>query len=374
LLLVKSFHQMQAVDRGYRAEKILTVQFSLAGQEYDEAQQRNLFVDRILDKTRGANGVVSADVVDFLPSSSYGTQTTGIVAEDRPVQPGEEVIASRSSISTGYLQTLKIPLLSGRGFTTEEVALSRPVVIVSASLAKQLWEEQPPLGKRLRLVGALAPEWLSVIGVTGDTRQAYQMGGLDRSPAEQIYLPLPRTTSRTLTLTARTVGAPLDAVPALRGTVTALDPHLPLFHVMSLQQVQEELEWLPRFWSRMFTIFALLGVVVAGVGIYGIISHSMSQRTRELGIRTALGAEPLSLLMLPLQQGLRLAGWGVAAGVAGALGIAQLMKSLLSTVSPTDPWVYSGVSAMILLIALLASLIAAYKVVRLDPIQALRAE
>ena len=374
LLLVKSFQQMQAVDRGYRAENILTLQFSLAGAEYDGAQRRNLFVDRMLEETRSLNGIVSADVVDFLPSSSYGTQTTGIVAEDHPVQAGEEVVASRSSISTEYLQTLKIPLLSGRGFTAEEAAQSRPVAIVSASLAKQLWQDQAPLGKRLRLAGGPTPEWLSVIGVTGDTRQAYQMGGIDRWPAEQIYLPLPRTTSRTLTLTARTVSAPLGVVPALRGAVAAIDPHLPLFHIMSLQQVQEEFEWLPRFWSRMFTIFALLGVAVAGVGMYGIISHSMAQRTRELGIRTALGAKPLSLLLLPLKQGLRLAGWGLAIGVAAALGIAQLMKSLLFAVNPADPWVYGGVSTMIVLIALLASFIAAYKVVRLDPIQALRAE
>jgi putative ABC transport system permease protein len=374
LLLVKSFRQMQAVDRGYRSENVLTLQFSLAGAEYDDAKRRDLFVDRMLGGTRGAGGVVAADVVDFLPSSSYGIQTTGVVAQDHPVQAGEELVASRSSISTSYLKTLKIPLLSGRGFTAEEVAESRPVVIVSASLAKRLWQDHDPLGKLVRLVGAPAAEWLNVIGVTGDTRQAYQMGGLDHAPAEQIYLPLPRTLSRTLTLTARTVGAPLDVVPAVRGAVTAIDPHLPLFHVMSLQQVQEEFEWLPRFWSRMFTLFALLGVAVAGIGMYGIISHSMSQRTREMGIRTALGARPSSLLMLPLVQGLRLAGWGVAIGVAGALGIAQLMKSLLVGVSPSDPWVFGGVSAMIVAIALLASLIAAYKIVRLDPIQALRAD
>ncbi len=375
LLLVKSFQQMQAVDRGYHAEKILTLQFSLTGAEYDVAQRRNFFVDRMLDETRGVNGVVAADVVDFLPSSSYGTQTTGIVAEDRPVPAGEEVVASRSSISTEYLQTLKIPLLSGRGFTAEEIAQSRPVAIVSASLAKRLWQDQAPLGKRLRLIGGTAPaEWLSVIGVSGDTRQAYQMGGIDRWPAEQVYLPLPRTTSRTLTLTARTLEAPLKVVPALRSAVASIDPHLPLFHIMSLQQVQKEFEWLPRFWSRMFTIFALLGVAVAGIGMYGIISHSMAQRTRELGIRAALGARPLSLLLLPLKQGLRLAGWGLAIGVAGALGIGQLMKSMLFEVHPADPWVYGGVSTMIVLIALLASLIAAYRVVRLDPVQALRAE
>ena len=374
LLLVKSFHQMQAIDRGYRAEKILTLQFSLNGAEYEDAQRRNLFVERMLDAARRVNGVISADVVDYLPSSSYGTQTTRIVAQDRPVQVGEEALASRNAITRDYLETLRIPLLAGRGFTAEEVALSRPMAIVSASLAKKLWQDQSPLGRRLRLADAPDLEWLTLIGVAGDTRQAYQMGGIDRWPGQQVYLPLPRTTSRTLTLTAHTLGAPLQVVPALRSAVAAIDPHLPLFHVMSLQQVQGELEWLPRFWSRMFTIFALLGVAVAGTGMYGIIAQSMAQRTREMGIRTALGAQPLSLLLLPLKQGLRLAVTGLAIGAAGALGIAQLMKSLLFGVNLADPWIYGGVSTLMIVIALLASFGAAFRVMRVDPLKALRAE
>jgi putative ABC transport system permease protein len=374
LLLVKSFQQMQAIDRGYRAEKVLTLQFSLNGAEYEAAQRRSAFVERMLDAARRVNGIVSADVVDYLPSSSYGTQVSRVAAQDRPVPAGEEALASRDSISEDYLKTLKIPLLSGRGFTAEEVALARPVAIVSASLAKQLWQDRPPLGRRVRLADDPDPQWLTLIGVAGDTRQAYQMGGIDRWPGQQVYLPLPRTASRTLTLTARTLGVPLAVVPALRRAVAAIDPHLPLFHVMSLQQVLGELEWLPRFWGRMLTIFALLGVAVAGIGMFGIISQSLAQRTREMGIRTALGAEPRSLLLLPLKQGLRLAVTGLAIGAAGALGIAQLMKSLLFAVNPADPWIYGEVSAMIVVVSLLASLGAAYGVMRLDPLQALRAE
>jgi putative ABC transport system permease protein len=326
MLLVKSFHQMEAADRGYRAEGVMTLQIALSGADYDDSHRRSLFAQRVLQETRALQGVTAADLVDFLPSSNYGFQAAAVSAEDRPVEHGDEAVATRNAISEDHFATFKIPLFAGRGFTLDEVAQGKPVAIVSAALGKQLWAEGNPLGRRLRLAGGLDPEPLTVVGVAGDIRQASLVGSSGQWPQKQ------------------------------------------------LEQVQNEFEWLPRFWSEMFSIFALLGVFIAAMGLYGIVSHSMAQRNREFGIRTALGARSQDLLRLPFQQGLRLALVGLALGIVGALGVARLMKSLLYSVQPADPWVYGGVSALIVVIALAASLIPAYRVLKLDPIQALRAE
>jgi putative ABC transport system permease protein len=375
LLLVKSSRRMQEVDRGYRADHVLTCQFSLTGTGYEDAGRRDRFTERLLEQTRAIPGVVSAGAVDFLPSSNSGFQSASVVAEDRPVEPGQEITAARSAFSGSYLESLRIPLAAGRGFTADEEAEGKSVVIVGAGLAEKLWPGRPAVGRRLSLdAGPGEKEWLTVVGVAGDVHQGYQMGGIDQWPRQQLYLPLPRTSARTLTLTVRTAGPPEGTVSALRGAVQSLDPHLPIFHVMTLTEVQAELEWLPRFWSKMFSVFALLGLLIAAMGLFGIVSHTMAQRNRELAIRAALGARSSDLVLLPLKLGLRLASTGLVLGLVAAFGMAQLLQSMLYGVHPTDPTVYGGVSVLLLGIALLASLAPALRVLKLDPIKSLKAE
>jgi len=373
MLLVKSSQQMQWIDRGYRAESVMTCQLALAGTGYAEPAQRQRFVERLLVNLRTLPGVVAAGAVDFLPSSNSYFESASVVAEDRPVERGEEVIASSNAMAGDYFQALQIRWVAGRGFTASEMTAGSPVTIVSAGLGEALWPKRSPLGHRLRLTGDASGEWLTVVGVVEDVRQAYQIGGVGW-PRQQVYLPLARAAARTLTVAVRTAGAPATVVNPLRAAVRSLDPHLPLFHVLPLTEVQAELEWLPRFWGKMFSVFAILGALIAGVGLFGIVSHSMASRRRELGIRAALGARQSELVLLPLQQGLRLTLTGLALGIVAAFGVAQLLRSLLYGVHPADPWVYGSVSAMLLAIALLASLVPALRVLRFDPIRALKGD
>jgi putative ABC transport system permease protein len=373
LLLVKSSQRMRGIDRGYRAESVLTGQLSLAGTAYGDAGQRQRFTERLLANLRTLPGVVSAGAVDLLPSSNSYFAAAGVVAEGRPVERGEEAIAARSAMAGDYFQTLQIRWVAGRGFTASEMLSGSPVAILSVGLAEALWPKRSPLGRRVRLSGDGGGEWLTVIGVVDDVRQAYQIGGVGW-PRQQVYLPLTRAAARTVTLAVRTSDAPATFVNPLRAAVLSLDPHLAPFHVMPLTEVQAELEWLPRFWGRMFSVFAALGAGIAGVGLFGIVSQSMAARRRELGIRAALGARRSELLLLPLKQGLRLALAGLAVGIVAAFGVAQLLRSLLYGVHTADPLVYGAVSALLLAIALLASLVPALRVLRFDPIRALSSE
>ncbi len=375
LLLVKSSHRLQEVDRGYQADHVLTCQLSLTGTGYEDPARRHHFTERLVEQTRALPGVVSAGAADFLPSSSSGFESASVVTEDRPAETGEQVTVARSAIAGSYLESLRIPMTAGRGFTPDEETQGKPVVIVGAGLAQKLWPGRSPLARHLSLDAGPGPkEWLTVIGVAGDVHQGYQMGGIDQWPRQQLYLPLPRTHARTLTLTVHTAGAPEGTIGALRRVVQSLDPHLPIFHVMPLTEVQAELEWLPRFWGKMFSVFALLGLLIAAMGLFGIISHSMAQRNRELAIRAALGARSRDLVLLPLKQGLRLASTGLVLGLVTAFGLAQVLRSLLYGVDPTDPMVYGGVAVLLLAVALAASLVPALRVLKLDPIKALKAE
>ncbi|HTQ79991.1 MAG TPA: ABC transporter permease [Thermoanaerobaculia bacterium] len=376
LLLVKSSQRLQEIDRGYRAESVLTGQFLLTGTGYANPAERLAFTERLLAAARALPGVVSAGIVDYLPSSNDYFEAAGAVAEDRPVEHGQEVIAARHAIAGDYLQALQLEWVAGRSFTAAEEASGRPVAIVSADLARTLWPDRSPLGRRLRLAGGNADgEWLTVVGVVGDVHQTPQMGGVGW-PVRQIYLPLSRTVarSRTLTLAVRTAGAPATLASALRATVGGLDPHLPLFHLLPLTEVRAELEWLPRFWGKIFSIFALCGALIAAVGLFGIVSHSLAQRGRELGIRAALGARQSDLMLLPLKEGLRLALLGLTFGLTAAFGVAQLLRSLLYGVQPADPWIYGGVAVLIVAIALLASLVPALRALMFNPLRSLRAE
>jgi ABC-type antimicrobial peptide transport system permease subunit len=200
------------------------------------------------------------------------------------------------------------------------------------------------------------------------------MGGLDRWPEYQVYVPFDHATGATVTLVAHTRTAPLSQVVAVKNTVSFLDPDLPVFNVYSLEQVQQQFEWLPRFWTQMFSIFALFGLVITTVGLYGLISFSSAQRRREYGIRLALGAVPSTIVMLPVRQGLRLAAIGLAFGLVLAFMVARLMASVLFGVDPLDPLVYGGVAAVIILTGVVASLVPAMRILAFDPNTVLRDE
>lgn len=378
LLLARSFYRMQDTDRGYQSDKRVTLQLALTSATYDAPAVRQQWVDNLLRETRALAGIEAADVVDHLPTSPYGFDGARIAVEDRPVEPGDEPIAARSAVTQGYFDTLSIPVRTGRAFTVDEVTEGRPVAVISASLAEQLWPERDPLGRRLRFAGAVGEAeerpWLSVVGVVGDTRQVYRMGGLDQWPERQVYVPFARTDKRTVTLVARTAGAPLQAVAPIQERILAIDRDLPPFNVYSLEQVQGQVEWLPRFWTKVFSVFALFGLAVTAIGLYGLIANTAAQRSRELGIRLALGAVPSSLMLLPVKQGMRLAGIGLLFGIVGSFGIGRVMASALHGVEPLDPVVYTVVIGAILSIVALASAVPAIRILRLDLTRTLRAD
>jgi putative ABC transport system permease protein len=371
MLMVKSFYKLQEVDRGFQPAGVLTSRLSLTGDAYETVVQRREFVDRMVSRVEALPGVRSAAVVSFLPLSREGYQPVQVIAEGGPVELGEAPSATLHGMSAGYLETIGVDLMRGRQPSRTEIGDGAPVAMISANLAERLWGDEAALGRRLRGLEGDG-EWLTVVGITEPTRQNYQMAGVDAWPDSQLYAPYTRGDSSSLTLAVRTTGDPLALVDEVRGAGAAVDPGLPRFNGVSMPQVLERVEWLPRFWGQMFTAFAAIALFIAAVGVYGLTAYSVGQRTREIGIRMALGANGRDLLRWILGGSLKLALIGLACGLVVAFAVTRVMATLLYGVSATDPLVYGGVSLLLLAVAVAASYLPARRALAVDPQSALR--
>ncbi len=372
MLMLKGFYQLQNVDRGFGPENVLTLRFTLTGQEYETPSWRRSFERQVLERVAALPGVETAGLVDYLPTSRNGYVEATVRTDDRAFEPGEEPISTLHGITRDYLDTMDIALVRGRFFTQQEVREGEPVAVVSQSLAERLWPNTDPLERRIRTDEI--EESLAVVGTVRNVKQAYSMGGLDAWPDAQLYVPLAHLERSSLTLAVRTEGPPETLATAVRAAVAEAAPHLPLFDVFSMDDVLARFEWLPRFWSQMFTALALIALFIATVGIYGVTSYSVSQRLQEIGIRMALGARPVQLLRDILRQGARLVSVSLAVGLLLAFLTTRAMSALLHGVSSTDVIVYGAVTLLMALVALVANYLPARRALRVDPTMALRCE
>jgi putative ABC transport system permease protein len=371
-LFLRSLRNASSIDPGFDADNLLALSMDLQLQGYDEAKGR-VFSDQLLERVRTLPGVVSASLTDQLPLDLGGSRR-GITIEGHTAQPGESMEINSSFVAPGYFETLRIPLLEGRTFQQQDNANAPGVTLINEAFARRYWPGQQPLGKRIQLGivgnGTNTAPYLTVIGVVKDGKY----NSLSEAATPFFYLNLAQTHRSAPTLIVRTKGDPLASLSAVRNEVAALDKNLPLFNVKTMRQ-HLGLALLPaRLAGGALGIFGLLALILAAAGIYGVMAYSVAQRTREIGIRMALGANARDVLRLVLRQGMTLVSIGMAIGLAAALALSQLLKTMLFGVSATDPLTFIAIVILLAAVALLACWIPARRATKVDPIIALRWE
>jgi putative ABC transport system permease protein len=373
-LMIRSFRGLQQVETGFTAEQLLTMNLALAVAP-DEAGKARVFLDQLEDRLRRAPGVQAAAISNGLPFAG-AVEDSFFLAGDNTNDPRAAKMAVVYLTSPDYLQTMGIRLLRGRYFTPQDRVDSAPVAVIDETLARKHFPHTDPLGQRLT---DLDVEPAEIVGVVGHVKHSGLVG---EGPVEnQIYLPLaqiplpklPRVAGR-LNLLLRTTGDPLDVVAAVRGQAQALNPNQPVYNVRTMEQIVASSISGERFSLTLFALFAGLALALAAVGVYGVMSNTVGQRTHEIGVRLALGAPPRRVLRLILTQGLRLTLVGVGAGLLVSFALTRVMQRLLYGVSATDPLTFAGVALLLTLTALLACWIPARRATKVDPLVALRSE
>jgi predicted permease len=372
-LLIRSFARLRSVSPGFNPERVLTAQISLPPSAYPKDPQVAAFYSRLLERLKSLPGVKSASLCSVLPFT--GTVRDPFSIEGRPWQPeganGTPQVTNYQVISPDYFRTMQIPLLRGREFRAFDGAEAPPVAIVNQTMARGFWPDGDPIGRHIML-GAPRPgaPWLTIVGIVEDVRNS----GLDSTPLPQIYTSQFQTPSRTTAIVMRTSLDPDSIVASVRHELLALDRDRPLYSVVSMQELVSDSIAPRRYYMLLLGGFAALALVLAAIGIYGVISYSVAQRTHEIGIRMALGAQRGDVLRRVVGHGLALTLIGVGVGLAGAFAMTRFLSSLLYDMRPTDPLTFAVVTLGLLGVAAMASYIPARRATRVDPMVALRYE
>jgi putative ABC transport system permease protein len=368
-LLIKSFYRLLQVNPGFAPERVLTMDLSLTDARYPAPRQKSEFFSQVLRRVESLPGVRSAALADSLPLSPYQTflmMSLNRLLPRAALSSSTTVMMSRLTVSPGYFYTLGIPVLKGRTFTDHDDEQALKVAVVNEALARHLWPTEDPIGKQLPLFKSN----LTVVGVVGNTRHE----GLSQETEAETYVPYLQSPRDFMQLAVRTAAEPDSMASAVRAQVRDVDPDQPLYHVATLQQVLSESLAPRRFNVLLLGIFAGIALALATVGIYGVMAISVTQRTHEIGIRMALGAERRDVLRLVVRHGLKLTVIGLGIGIAGALALTRFLSTLLYGVRPTDPLTFVAVSLLLAVVALFACYIPARRATKVDPMVALRYE
>jgi putative ABC transport system permease protein len=384
-LVMRSFLELLRVDAGFDRRNVLSMTVSLSGTRHAAAERRTPFFRELVDRVRDLPGVQAASAINHLPLRGDAWRLP-VIVEGQPVAaPGEGPSAMFRVVRPGYFRTMRIPLRRGRDFTLADEASSARVVIVSEEMARRRWPGENPLGKRITIGdGTSAPDWFAVVGVVRDAKQT---SWSDASP-ETMYFPhLPAVPDSDgpptvagflspsyMTLVLRTGGDPAELAAAVARTVRALEPDAPVADIITMEQAIDSHLAQPRFYLLLLGAFAAVAVILAAVGVYGVISYSVTRRRHEIGVRMALGATRGDAFRLIVHQGMRLAMVGGAIGLVGALGATRFLRTLLFGVRPDDPPTFGLVTVALALVALAACAVPALKASRVDPAIALRAD
>jgi len=369
-LMVRSFMAVQSVDPGFSPERVLTFDFALPAAKYKDEPQIAAFYEQLASRAATLPGVERAALVSALPLSG-GASVLSFVVEGRPELPPEKVQdAEFFTVTPDFFDVLGIAHVRGERLNERHREGVPDVGVINETMARKFWPGEDPVGKRLNMGNPATSPWITVVGVVGDTRNS----ALEKEPYPQVYLPAAQFRQRSMTFVARTSADPLSLVPAVRRELAALDKDLPLYNVRTMEQVLSESVARRRFQMILIAAFAGVGLLLAAVGIYGVISYSVAQRRHEIGVRMALGAGAPDILRLVVGQGLGLTLAGVGLGIAAALLLTRVLASLLYGVSATDPLTFACVSLALVGVALLACLVPARRATRVDPMVALRYE
>ncbi|HEX8476059.1 MAG TPA: ABC transporter permease [Pyrinomonadaceae bacterium] len=370
-LMIQSFLRMQSAEPGLDPRNVLTMQLSLPDTKYADEQKRTAFFTDALERIEALPEVSAAAAASSVPlGDSYSS--TGYALEGETYAPGEGPDAGYSVVTPNYFRTIGLSLKSGRAFAREDTNERTGVVIVNETLVRRHFKTgEDPLGRRLRVGIDGEGQWRTIVGVAPDVKQRR----LDEKPLAQVYLPYAQKPFSWMTIMTRTKTAdPLSMTAPVRAAVHSVDRGLPLYDIMSMDEVVLRSMWMPRLYGMLLGTFALVALVLAAVGIYGVMSYSVTQRTHELGIRMALGAQRSDVLRLVIRQGMLLATVGVGIGLIASFVVMSVLSNLLYGVSAYDPATFAGLSFTLAATALLACYVPARKATRVDPMVALRYE
>ncbi len=369
-LFMKSLGRLRSVDPGFNADNLLTMRVSLPPRKYDTDQKALEFFSRALEQIRSLPGVQTAGAINTLPFAGPHSGTRMEVEGQPKLPPGQELTTGICVTDANYFQAMQIPLKRGRLFTEQEAKEMRHVVVVNETFARTNLPGQDPLGKRVTIAMKDQNVPTEIIGIVGDTKHL----GLDTETEDMAYWPQPELVYPYMTLVIRTQGEPADITPAARNVIRNIDPEQPIGEVSTMENLLAKSIARSRFNAILLAVFSLVALVMAAVGIYGVMSYSVLQRTHEIGLRMALGAQRRDVLRLVLKQGVILGLIGVAAGLIASFGLTRLIVSLLFEVPATDTKTFAAVAAGLFLITLIACYIPARRATKVDPLVALRYE
>jgi putative ABC transport system permease protein len=370
-LLIKTVIRLNQINTGFNSQNILTMDLGLPFAKYPKREGWVAFYKQVSDRVAALPGVQAAGTTSILPLGD-NFDGRGLAIEDFPKPRGEEISVDLYVASPGYLEAMEIQLLKGRLLNAVDNEKNLPVALINKTMAESLWRDADPIGKRIKFPGSQRnPQaWRTIVGVVEDVTQY----GLDKKPPMQIYLPFEQYPSSNNTLVIKAAVEPAALLAAVRQEILAVD------HEQAASNIKTMDEWLSssislrRFFMLLLAAFAILALLLASLGIYGVMSYAVAQRTHEIGIRMALGARPLDVLRMVLAQGLRTTAIGIACGLAGAFLLTRWLETLVFGVSTTDPLTFVAVPFLLAAVAFAACLLPARRATRTDPVIALRAE
>jgi putative ABC transport system permease protein len=368
-LMLKSFARLQQVAPGFDAQRGLTMEINLSPAKYARREQRAAFLQQALERLKTLPGVEFAGATHRLPLR--GNSAIGFQIEGRPAPaPGESVSVNYRSISPDYFRAMGAPLAAGRTFTEEEGWQKMSAVIINQAFQRRYWPDENPLDKRIRIGRAPDSPWLTIVGVAADVKES----GLNTDTEAGMYLPYVVAPAPAMTLVLRTVREPLSLAVAAGAAIRQVDSEQAVSNISTLEQLLSDTVAQPRFNTGLLALFALLALLLAAVGIYGVMSYAVTARRQEIGLRMAMGAQARDVLKLVVGQGMKLVAFGLALGLLAALGLTRWLKTLLFNVEATDPLTYAVIAALLAAVALLACYIPARRAMKVDPLVALRHE
>ncbi len=370
-LLIRSFRRVQEVNPGFNPDKMLVMQLSLPNTKYKEPAQIDGFFHKVLQEIAALPGVKSAGISSSLPMSGMSSSGSFTI-EGRTVPPGQmSPWGNRWAAGASYFQTMNIPLIRGRYFDDRDVVDAPGVAIIDETMARKFWPNEDPIGKRITFEGGQTnPRWREIVGIVGHVKQR----GLDGESPVQYYFPHRQRPSSNAFLVVRTASEPQSLTGAVRSVIQSADKELPVFKVTTMEQMVADSTSQRRFTTILLSVFALVALILASVGLYGVLSYTVAQRTHEIGIRMALGAGAADVKKLVVRQGMTMVAAGVVLGLAAAFGLTRLMATLLFGVRATDPLTFVLLPLALALVALIACYVPARRATKVDPMVALRYE
>ena len=364
-LLVQGFIRLSRTDPGFTPQNVLALSLPLSPARYETPARQARFFAEFVERVASLPGVQSAGVTSSYPMSGHNSSRTYLIEGRARPAPGQDFNASFHVVSSSYFATLRIPLLRGRSFGESDSQDAPAVVVINNTIAQQQFANDNPLGHRIQIGGG---PWRTIVGVTGDVRYT----GLGNPVQAEMCVPLPQWPQPDMEAVVRVGSDPAPLVGAIRKEMQAMDPSQPLAGVRRLEVAVAESVWPQKGVLLFLTAFAVMAIALTVLGVYGVVAHTVAQRTREIGIRLALGAQPRSVLLLSLRQGAVLVAIGLALGLVAALALMPALAALLYGVNPADPMTLLGVSALLASVTMIASYIPARRATRIETIFALR--